>query len=261
MPGPVLPIAALMVLAGCAAPTMEDQITRSIGTLQHVRSQDGLLESDQLAAARGVAILDQSQWALVVGGSGGRGVILKRQAGGEWSAPCAIKASSLTVGLGIGGEGRSIVVVFEREEALDRFVARGGAFVAEAQGTFGASHGHAGDPYGRGEGVRAYIVAEGVFASAALGGMSLKVDAEMNEATYGPGTTAWDILDGHVKPPPGSRALAARLQRVTGPSGRAPLRVASTPPTPPSAQVVDTPVEIALEDEPAAPPRRPSVER
>lgn len=278
---PVRSVVALLAagLGGCA-PTMQDQISRSIGVLAHVKSQREALNEEALATARGVAIIDEGQWALVVGGSHGTGVLMRRLDDGAWSPPCAITASSLSVGLSAGGEGRSVVVVFAKDETVDRFIGKGSYLLAKAQGTLGASHGRTGEPVQVNDDVQTFVVAEGAFASAALGGMSFEIDDALNHATYGAEVTAWDILDGTVTPPPGSRALAARLDRIAGratvaiapragrlgnsgpatSAGRTAMggavRTSAPAPLPPNAEVVETPVETATEDEPAAPPRR-----
>lgn len=257
--------AGLLLLAGCSTTTMDQQVNRSIAALSHVQTSAQALDSHVLANAQGVAIVEEMQWALAVGGVDGRGLLMRRLPGGQWSAPCAITTSALSLGLSLGGESRSVVFVFDHDEALDRLVSDGNFMVAKAQGTFGSSHGRTAEPAERPDQVRAYVMASGLLVSAALGNMTFRVDDALNHATYGDTVTAWDILDGHVPPPPGVRPLTARLERIagensTGVAGTA--RVSSVPPTPPSATVVETPVETAQQDEPAAPSRRrPVVER
>lgn len=256
----------LALLTGCSTPTLGQQITRSIGALQEVQSSKQAVDAAVLAKAQGIAIVDESQWALVVGGASGRGVLLRKQTDGTWSAPCAIKTSALSAGLSVGGEARSVVYVFDKGETLDQLIGDGNFFLANAQGTFGSSHGQTSEPPKSSGDVHAYVVGSGLFASAALGNMTMTVDDEINRAAYGEKVNAWDILDGEVKAPPESRALASRLDRITNgrqAAGNANPRVSTTPPTPPNAVVVETPVETAASDEPATPSRarRPDVPR
>lgn len=235
---------------------MQQQLSNSIGTLQEIQSSAQAVDSKLLARAQGIAIVSDSQWALAVGGLTGRGVLMRRMPDGRWSPPCAITTGGMSLGLSLGGEARSLVILFNKEATLDRLVSNGTFFLANAQGTFGGSHGQIGEPVETEEDVHAYIVASGLFASAALGGMSFSIADDVNQSAYGAEVTAWDILDGHVKAPPGWRALETRLDRMSG------ARQASVPPpTPPNASVVETPVETALADEPAAPPRKPTIER
>lgn len=206
-------LAALGTLAACT-PTMSEQVTKSIGVLSTVQDSKTAIEPDVLRNAKGVAILEEGQWGLALAHMSGRGLLLKRLAGGQWSPPCAIKTGSLTIGLSAGGQGRDVVIVFETEEALDAFVADGGYFLARADGTFGDASGGTAEPVAKENRVRAYTVASGVWASAALGGMSFSMDKDVNDATYGPGVSPWDILDGKVKAPEGQTALAGRIDRI-----------------------------------------------
>ncbi len=245
---------------------MQEQITRSIGSLAHVQTSSSAVDAEVLANAHGVVIVDEIQWAIGVGSSSGRGVLVKRLANGQWSAPCAISAKSLSIGLAVGGQGRSVVVVFENAETVDRLVGNGSYFLAKAQGTLGSSYGHTNEAVQNDDGVHAYVVAEGVFASAALGNASFSVDDAVNQAAYGPEVSAWDIIDGEVQPPPGARALTRRLERIAGRAGDTAATAAPTPAQvhapaqTPAAHtqpwVVETPVETAEHDEPAAPSRR-----
>jgi lipid-binding SYLF domain-containing protein len=222
---PALAAAAFAALVGCS-PTMPDRITQSIGTLSEVQGSGKPVDPEVFRNARGVAIVDGSQWGLVISGQGGSGVLLRRTSGG-WSAPCAITLTSMSLGLTIGGEGRSVVLVFETDEAVDAFVAKGRYFVARASGSFGDASGTTKE-VSAGDRVHAYVVSSGCFASAALGGAGFGIDEKLNTETYGEGVTAWDILDGKVKPPVGQTALVSRLDRIIAAnSGTA--SVAATP--------------------------------
>lgn len=259
------PAVLLAVMAGCT-PTMQEQVSKSIGTLSHVQAGEQPVDPDVFAKAKGVAIIDEFQWATVIGHTAGSGVLVRRQDNGTWSPPCAIKAGGLTIGLSAGGEGRSMVVIFQNEDTLDRFVGKGSYFLANAQGAFGTAYGTTGDAVADSEGVHAYVVGEGVFASAALGGASFSIDDKVNEATYGEKITAWDILDGKVTPPPGAGALARRLDRMAnrvanGTATAAATKTSTTPAAPPAANAVESKVEVATQDEPASSPKPPEVVR
>lgn len=222
--------AALLLLAACSEPTMQARITKSIGALSKVQSSPGPVDPEVFRRARGIAIVDETQAGLVVSGAGGRGLLLRRTASG-WSAPCAIKVQGFGVGLTVGGEGRSVVIVFSTDEALDRFVADGSYFLAQAQGTFGDAYGRTNDPVQKRDQVHAYAVAGGVYATCALGSIGFKMDHAANVAAYGAEVTEWDILDGKVGAPVGQSALVARVERIAGSGdGRGRARSESTPP-------------------------------
>jgi lipid-binding SYLF domain-containing protein len=212
LPAACLSAAALLV-PGCSAPPMSERMTDAIGTLSRVQSSPQPVDADVLRGARGIAIVDETQAGLVISGAGGRGILMRRN-GSEWSAPCAIKVEGFGVGLTAGGEGRSLVIVFSTDEALDAFVADGSYFMAQAQGTFGDSHGRTREPVQSSDQVHAYAVADGVYGTAALGGIGFKIDTEANARQYGAEVTQWDILDGKAPRPAGHTALVSRIERA-----------------------------------------------
>ena len=205
------------LLCGCDTPTMQSRITESIGTLSRVQSSPSPIDAEIFREARGVAIVDETQAGLVISGAGGKGLLLRRTATG-WSAPCAIKVQGFGVGLTIGGEGRSVVIVFATDAALDQFVADGSYFLAQAQGAFGDAYSRTSDPVQKRDQVRVWAVAGGVYGTCALGSIGFKMDHEANVAAYGADITEWDILDGKATAPAGLSALASRIDRITSPS-------------------------------------------
>ena len=217
-PASALPASALAIqlLAGCSEPTMQARITDSIGTLSRVQSSQNPVDPETFRTARGIAIVDEAQAGLVVSGAGGSGLLLRRTATG-WSAPCTIEVQGFGVGLTLGGEGRSLVIVFSSDATLDQFVADGDYFLAQAQGTFGEAYGRTADPVQKRDQVHVYAVAGGVYATAALGSIGFKMDHDANVAAYGADVTEWDILDGKVSPPAGQSALVSRIDRIGTP--------------------------------------------
>lgn len=207
----------LVALAACSEPSMQARITDSIGTLSRVQASDSPVDPEVFRQARGIAIVDETQAGLVVSGAGGEGLLLRRSGTG-WSAPCAIKVQGFGVGLTLGGEGRSLVIVFGSDATLDQFVADGNYFLAQAQGTFGDSYGRTADPVQKREQVHVYAVAGGVYATAALGSIGFKIDHDANVAAYGTDVTEWDILDGKVSAPVGQSALVSRIDRIAAPA-------------------------------------------
>jgi lipid-binding SYLF domain-containing protein len=207
----------LVALAACSEPSMQARITDSIGTLSRVQASDSPVDPEVFRQARGIAIVDETQAGLVVSGAGGEGLLLRRSGTG-WSAPCAIKVQGFGVGLTLGGEGRSLVIVFGSDATLDQFVADGNYFLAQAQGTFGDSYGRTADPVQKREQVHVYAVAGGVYATAALGSIGFKIDHDANVAAYGTDVTEWDILDGKVSAPVGQSALVSRIDRIATPA-------------------------------------------
>jgi lipid-binding SYLF domain-containing protein len=205
-----------LLATGCSAPTMSERISKSIGNLSDVQASASPVDAEIFREARGIAILDETQAGLVIGGAGGRGLLMRRLDTG-WSAPCAIRVEGFSIGVTVGGEGRNVVIVFSTDEAIDKFVADGSYFLAQAQGTFGDAYGRTSDPADRRDQVHVYAVAGGVYGTCALGSIGFKIDHDANVAAYGAGVSEWDILDGKVPAPAGQAALVSRLDRITGP--------------------------------------------
>jgi lipid-binding SYLF domain-containing protein len=205
---------ALALLAGCET-TMSERITKSIGTLADVQASPEPVDAEIFRSARGIALVDERQIGVVISGAGGEGLLMRRTGTG-WTAPCIIKVQGFSVGASIGGEGRNLVIVFSTDEAIDKFVADGSYFMAQAQGVFGDSYGRTSDPAQKENQVHVYAVAGGVYGSCALGSIGFHIDEEANAAAYGAEHTAWDILDGKVPAPAGHSALVARVDRITG---------------------------------------------
>jgi lipid-binding SYLF domain-containing protein len=241
VPAIVLTLPCLAFVAGCGETSMQERITDSIGTLSKVQSSARPVDGPSFREARGVAIVDETQAGLVVSGAGGSGLLVRRTSTG-WSAPCVIKVQGFGVGLTLGGEGRSVVIVFSSDDAIDRFVADGSYFLAQAQGTFGDAYGRTSDPVQQKDQVSVWAVAGGVYGTCALGSIGFKMDHAANKAAYGDNVTEWDILDGKVTEPAGHSALASRLDRIAGTTagGWQPNpRTESTPPAESAAGQVD----------------------
>jgi lipid-binding SYLF domain-containing protein len=216
-PRPVVaaPIAFAIALAGGCETTMSERITKSIGTLADVQASPEPVDAEIFRNARGIALVDERQIGVVISGAGGEGLLMRRTTTG-WSAPCIIKVQGFSVGASIGGEGRNLVIVFSTDESIDKFVADGSYFMAQAQGVFGDSYGRTSDPAQKEDQVHVYAVAGGVYGSCALGSIGFHIDADANAAAYGAEHTAWDILDGKVPTPAGHSALVTRIDRITG---------------------------------------------
>lgn len=212
-PRPIVLGLAATLSAACSEPGMRDRMTDAIGTLSRVQASPQPVDGWFVQNARGIAIVDETQAGLVISGAGGRGLLLRRN-GNAWSAPCVIKVEGFGVGLTLGGEGRSLVIAFQSDAALDRFVADGSYFLAQAQGTFGDTYGRTSDPVQDKDQVHVWAVAGGLYATAALGSIGFHMDHEANQAAYGKDVTEWDILDGKVQQPVGQSALVARLDRI-----------------------------------------------
>jgi len=144
---------------------------------------------------------DFARWGFVVGGGGGKGLLIVREPRtGFWSQPIFYNVGSLTVGVQVGADVSEIIVVVTSEKGLEDFYS--GGF------KLGASAGLARGPTGTGtsmHGLNADMVAyarkKGIFGGVALGGALINTAADANRAYYGQHATPQDILEGKVVNP------------------------------------------------------------
>ncbi|WP_455379498.1 lipid-binding SYLF domain-containing protein [Petrachloros mirabilis] len=144
---------------------------------------------------------DFARWGFVVGGGGGKGVLIVRELRtGFWSQPIFYNVSSLTVGAQVGADVSEIIVVVISEKGVEDFY--GGEF------KLGAGTGLAKGPSGKGTSVHgldadmlAYARNKGVFGGIAVGGALINIAEDANNHYYGEPTTPRDIVEGKVGNP------------------------------------------------------------
>ncbi len=96
-----------------------------------------------LADAHGVVIIPgMVKGSFIIGARHGKGVIVARQASGDWLAPVFITVSGGSVGLQAGLQATDVVAVFRNRERVDRLMRR--------KFTIGADAAVAAGPIGRG---------------------------------------------------------------------------------------------------------------
>jgi lipid-binding SYLF domain-containing protein len=157
----------------------------------------------------------------IVGGRYGRGLLLVRQPGGDWSAPVFIELVGGSLGWQIGAQESDVILVFKTEQSV--------AGVFQAKITLGAAAGVAAGPVGRQvEGatdlqlkaeIYSYSRSRGLFAGVSLEGASLGIDGEANEDYYQRlGITPHMILEGAGgdQPIAGKRLLIDLREMMTG---------------------------------------------
>lgn len=149
--------------------------------------------------AYGVAVIPNViKGAFFVGGRGGKGVLVSRDASGRFSDPLFLTLAGANFGLQWGAQATDVVLVFATRRSLEHF--------ARGQLTLGATASVAAGPVGRaGEasaGVQAeiysYSRARGLFAGIALDGTVLAVDRKSNRGYYGRDVSSSDVLGGTV---------------------------------------------------------------
>lgn len=209
-------------LTGCES-DMTGVISKDVGAFRRIEKSKNPVPADELAKAKAVAIFSSTQAGVVLGGKGGVGVFMKRL-GDEFSPPLAIDLIEGSIGLQIGAQNEDSVYIFKTDASVERFLTKGRYAVAQAAGSFGDGSGST-DPVDVSKSdVIVYTAAQGVYGGLVVGGSGFKIDEELNRKTYGKDVTTEMIVNGKVKPPPGTMVLwklikteeSAHPQHATG---------------------------------------------
>jgi len=171
---------------------------------------------NHLKKARAVMILPSfAQAAFVVGGAGGRGVLLARSAPGDWSYPAFYTMGSGSLGLQIGGRVQEILLIVLTEKGLDSLLESKFKFGAEMGVTvINAGVGVAGATTAAvGADIVAYSKASGLFVGGALEGSYLEPDNDWNALYYGQGARARAVILERRYTNPGANGLRQYLAR------------------------------------------------
>jgi len=175
---------------------------------------------EYLKKARGVLIFPQIiKGGFFVGGSGGTGVLLTRNAAtGAWSAPAFFTLGSLTFGFQIGGEADEIIMVAMDQKAIDSLLSSSvklGGDVSVALGPIGGgAKGAMNVPEVTADFV-SFTKAKGLYAGLNLEGSILQVRDSLNQAYYGKGIQPSDIILKKEVSNPGANELRALLGKAS----------------------------------------------
>jgi len=205
----LLSIAALLPV-GCGASTMGQRLIDANHALAEVNTLPTKPTKQQMAAAKGVAILNISQGGVGIGGEGGGGVVRKR-VGSGWGAPYAMDAAAGTIGAQLGGQGKDVLILFNSEDSLTDFIKGGMQLQAVAEGTGGSD---SGNTRSKNSSRELFIKGSGLYGGAELGGLNFSSANKVNAGAYGPSATSGEILDGKVTKPDGLSSLTAALDAM-----------------------------------------------
>lgn len=199
--GAVALLAALL-LAGLAPGTFAAEIDDAQAIVEKARLTFGeFLRDDNYSAmrdqvqnARGVLIYPQVlKGGLIIGGSGGTGVLLVREhKEGDFSYPAFYTMGSVSLGLQIGGESAEVVLLVLTKHGIDSLLTskfKFGGDVSIALGPVGAG--------AKGDITTDFIYfakSKGFYAGLNLDGSYLSVRDSLNKAYYGKEATPADII-------------------------------------------------------------------
>ncbi len=211
---------AVAALPAVAAPTKEEsRIIAATAILDQWQQMPDLSIPDRLLErAQGIAIFPSViKGAVIFGGRLGRGVVMVRDAKGDWSNPAFLTLAGGNVGFQFGVEAADVILVFTTRrgiEGLSGGKVTIGVDLAGAIGPVGRHMSGATD-LGFSAEVYSYSRAQGLFAGVAVDGTSMSVDHGANSRYYGQdGLLASEIFAGKARPPASATALVGAVDRL-----------------------------------------------
>lgn len=180
-----------------------------------MRAEDSEFPQDLLRQASGIAIIPgMIKGGFIIGGSYGKGVVLKHRAG-NWTGPAFISMTAGSLGFQIGGESIDLILVIVGERAMNAFMQNKfklGADVGLAAGPVGG-HASAATEITLKGGIYSYSRSKGAFAGVSIEGAGISSQPDLNKAYYGSTGSTPVILAGKVSPPSSGHKLIATLNK------------------------------------------------
>jgi SH3 domain-containing YSC84-like protein 1 len=166
----------------------EERVNSASEVMREVmRIDDKAIPRDILKNAWAVVVFPGVlKGAFIVGGQGGKGVVVRKLADGSWSAPAFLNITGASFGAQIGGQKIDYILVVRNEGGLkglleDKFEVGGEASVAAGPvGRAAAASTNA----TLSAGILSYSRTQGLFAGISLKGAIISQDKDMNTAIY-----------------------------------------------------------------------------
>lgn len=171
-----------------APSTEEAVVNEATAVLQElVTGTSTQIPAHLLASAEGVAIVPRFvRGAFVLGIGGGRGVLLTKDASGNWQAPEFLTIGGGSIGWQAGVQATDLVLVFRSPRSLNN-MRQGkltlGVNASAAAGPIGRDAGAATDLSAQAE-ILTYSKTRGLFAGVSLSGASLQIDVPATQRFY-----------------------------------------------------------------------------
>jgi lipid-binding SYLF domain-containing protein len=219
-------LAVLFLTFSATAFAEESQLQKATNIIHEIMgTPDKGIPDELLEKAVCVGIVpSQLKFALGLGGTYGRGVLVCRKGGnGAWDAPSMFTLGAASIGFQIGGKATDVIFLVMNPEGMRKLVqdsVKLGAELSAAAGPVGRSAEGATDAQLHAQ-ILSYSRTRGLFAGASLDGAVLKQDSDDNEKLYGRKVTAKEILiDGTVPTPRAARALDNALTKYSPRGGK-----------------------------------------
>ena len=208
------------------AVTPAEELQKANDVLNEImKAPDQGVPADLLDRAVCVGIVpSELKFAIGIGGSYGRGVLVCRKGGnGAWGAPSMFTLGGGSFGFQLGGKATDVVFIVMNPDGARKLVqdsVKLGADISAAAGPVGRSGQAATDVQLHAE-ILSYSRTRGLFAGVSLSGAVLKQDEDDNRQIYGQQVTARQIvIEGTVSRPASARGLDATLARYSPRGGQ-----------------------------------------
>lgn len=179
----------------------ENQLEKASNVLNEImRTPDKAIPNDLFEKAVCVGIVpSEIKGAFMVGGTFGRGVLVRRRHGdGPWGAPSMFTLGHGSFGFQIGGEATDVVLIVMNAGGARKLVedqVKLDGDISVAAGPVGRSAEGATDAELHAE-ILSYYRSRGLFAGVSLSGAVFKQDHDANRELYRRSVTAKEILIG-----------------------------------------------------------------
>ncbi|MEX0583807.1 MAG: lipid-binding SYLF domain-containing protein [Sneathiella sp.] len=167
-----------------------------------------------LAVAKGVVVFPQVLKAgFFVGGAGGSGILLGKDAAGNWSSPAFYTMGQGSIGLQFGAQANELVLVIMTDKALQAIISNQvklGGDLSAAVGPIGTGLG-ASTTTNMDVDVFSFAISKGLFIGASVEGSLLSSNRDSNESYYGKPVTSQQIVIERTVSNPQADGLRAAL--------------------------------------------------
>lgn len=185
----------LTVLAACSssgpprdiqAQALVDQSRVTVELFKSRQRDATALFNAALRDARGIMIFpDIFEAAVGIGGQGGSGVMVTRDAAGTWGFPAFYRLSGGTLGIQLGAQSSEVIFLLMSDEAVNKVISSPAQFGIGAQATFGElGSGGMNSTTIRGASIIGFTKATGVFLGGALSGAYVSSQDRLNQIYY-----------------------------------------------------------------------------
>jgi SH3 domain-containing YSC84-like protein 1 len=209
----VLLLVIVIGAAGCVSGAPADvkgqalvaQSTATVELFKSRQKDSTYLFNAALKEARGIMIFpDVFEAAVGVGGQGGSGVMVTRDAKGAWGYPAFYRLSGGSLGVQLGAQSREVIFLLMTDSAVRKVIESPTQFGIGAQATFGeAGGGGSSGTNIKGADIVGFTKGSGIFVGGALSGAYVSALEAVNQAYYNSGsaTPAAILIDHSISNP------------------------------------------------------------